>query len=135
MSFVHNGISYEGVDFNDPSWGLFGAEPTGDFTMSVVNGQLIITDESVKAASGFDFELRPSVATDFTNVVISTEKAVDAQLSLSDMNGSVLNTRTLKGVQNGTVVTLETSELAAGLYIVSIRNEEGAVAKKLVVVK
>jgi len=47
----------------------------------------------------------------------------------------VLDTRMMKGVQNGTVVTLETRELAAGLYIVSIRTEEGNVAKKLVVVK
>lgn len=41
----------------------------------------------------------------------------------------------LKFVQNGTVVTLEMSELSAGMYIVSVRTEASNVAKKVVVVK
>lgn len=79
----------------------------------------------------------PNPASDYTNVKFSLARNADVTIKLMDLLGRTLNTVSLKAQGVGEhLVTLPTTNLAAGNYIYSIITSTGdAIASQLSVVK
>jgi len=64
------------------------------------------------------------------NFTIETNNAEKQTLQLFDVNGKQILTKTINGTSN-----VDASNLNAGIYNISISNNQGVVNKKLVIVK
>lgn len=76
----------------------------------------------------------PNPATDQAYVNLNFERAMNATIAISDINGKVINYMVVENVKEHTEI-LNTSALAAGTYIVHVGTKEGVTVKKLLVIK
>lgn len=76
----------------------------------------------------------PNPATDQAYVNLNFERAMNATIAISDINGKVINYTVVQNVKEHTEI-INTSALAAGTYIVHVGTKEGVTVKKLLVIK
>lgn len=148
-----NGVDCYSFEFNDAygdGWSLgstvHGAEiesfGNSVFYMTVENfGSSLVRDAAIRtdASSGVnemnlgEISVYPNPATDVVNVSFEGTGA-DYVVSMLDLQGRVLNTQTLTGLNGLQSIEIPVSDLAKGSYIVSI-SANGVTSTKNVVVK
>lgn len=76
----------------------------------------------------------PNPAQDYATVELDFEKAMNATITLADISGKVIQTRTHQNVQKHTQ-NMDLGNLSSGTYIIRIATPEGTSTKKLLIVK
>ncbi len=74
-----------------------------------------------------NFSIYPNPATD--NVTISLTESVSGTVSIVDLHGNVVATKSI----SGNTSNISTSELASGVYVVKINSDKGSAVKQLVI--
>ncbi|MEY5048716.1 MAG: hypothetical protein RLZZ175_2075 [Bacteroidota bacterium] len=74
-----------------------------------------------------NFSIYPNPATD--NVTVSFTESVSGTVSIVDMNGNVVATKSI----SGNTSNISTAEFASGVYVVKINSDKGMAVKQLVI--
>jgi hypothetical protein len=140
-TFVSGEWEYQGVNLTQ-DWNNFGAvlPVDRDVYLDVSTGVLRLLDVqngtviggSSANADGFDFNLMPNPATLMTAVTILTKDKTNAEISLYDIEGNLIQQHNLKDAVNGSRFELNTSALAAGIYMVTVRTSDNHITRKLI---
>ena len=69
----------------------------------------------------------PNPTTDVVNVTLEN-KSINS-VSISDLNGRIVKSKDYKNVSN---VSMNVSDLAAGVYMMSITSDSGTATKKII---
>lgn len=131
-----NAIKLNGGSWNDVYLATQGvATHLAIAPIFVVHNPLGVTNIS-KGGLTF-FGNYPNPAVNSTNIKFALKNATDVTIKVMDMNGRVVNTISQSKLGAGEhIVPVETSALAAGTYIYSIRTSEGdGMASQLTIVK
>jgi subtilisin-like proprotein convertase family protein len=83
------------------------------------------------AQGDFAFDLAPNPANESVRILLGTPLASDARVALFNTTGQLLRTWSLAA--GATTMLLEISALPEGVYAVTLENEQGKAAKKVVV--
>lgn len=95
----------------------------------------IITKTDDKPLPESVMKIYPNPVVDnLLKVSLSFDKATDANLTLTDINGRVLNFESHKAVTNE-LIPVNTSELKAGNYLIRVSTDEGTKTRQFTVVK
>lgn len=121
-----NTIAIITIDANDVL-GL--GEPSGSLLCTVGT-------ENPVAPEAFNFRLAPNPALNMTNINFDMERSEDVQIELSNVVGKQISTTLLKAIPAGTNThQLDLSQLAPGIYLVSLRTGDRLATQKLIVGK
>ena len=99
---------------NDPVWGKF---------TNIVESPVT----SIETINSSNFNIYPNPTTD--NVSINFTEAVSGSISLVDLHGNVVATKSI----SGNTSNISTSDLASGVYVVKINSDKGVAVKQLVI--
>ena len=81
------------------------------------------------------FTIYPNPASQTFNAVINSDEAGDANMNLSDITGKVMMSKTIT-IQKGTqTITTDASQLAPGIYFVTVNNHGKVQTQKLVIMR
>ncbi len=83
-------------------------------------------------ANSMDMVVYPNPVTDVLNVSFNTAKAMNANLSLTDINGKQLVTENFVTKSGNNKIILNTSSLSKGIYLVNIKLPEGTVVERFI---
>ncbi|HRG58975.1 MAG TPA: T9SS type A sorting domain-containing protein [Bacteroidia bacterium] len=87
-----------------------------------------------KAESGFDFITAPNPADNSASIALNVKDNSNVGVQISDITGKVVLTRNLGQLMQGTYrETIETSDLASGLYNITLNVNGAQISKKLTV--
>lgn len=92
-----------------------------------------IIDTKVEELEGFNISIAPNPASDYVSIGISTETNTPIQLSLTSIDGRVVQSMNMVVGTNQSVRTFNTSELEKGMYLIQIKSENGLTTKKIVI--
>ena len=87
--------------------------------------QVMLTGLETKSLTNFNIYPNPA----FDNVTITLTESVSGTVSIIDLNGNILNTKSI----SGNVASISTADLASGVYVVRINSDKGVAVKQLVV--
>jgi Secretion system C-terminal sorting domain/HmuY protein len=93
----------------------------------------IITSVTAGTAAVSTFDVYPNPATTEAQVVCTAPKATEAQLQIIDMSGRVLQQRNVSLQAGFQSLPIDVSAVAAGVYQVVLRSEQGVASQKLVI--
>jgi len=114
----------------DPAFGLWVALADGTtFALPVIS--------SVNELAAVEaMQIAPNPAQDFAQVMVDLKTTTALQVSIMNINGQIVSQLDLGELANGTQnITLNIADLANGFYQVILSNEDGRIARPLVVVK
>lgn len=105
--------------------------PIVQFNSANINSVQGITKNNLKFFGNY-----PNPAGNNTNIKIALNKAADVTVTITDMNGRVVNTVSSRLNEGEQIIPVNTSSLAPGNYIYSVRTSEGdGIASMLSVAK
>lgn len=145
-TFAVSGLRYAGSPAPDPvqynSMGIFSDTPTSIFLLNLSwNIWTSVTYSSLASAENMEAQgftlhsFMPNPANEQTTINFELNKNSDVAFSIVDMNGRTVKNVKLNGQQAGkNVYTLNTSDLATGIYNVVMHANNGIFTKKLSVV-
>lgn len=127
----------------DPSWNMsnlhaiamFVDKTTGEIYNAgetPIIGQAGVANESLNALS---LKVYPNPASQQANVTFTVAAKSDAQVTVYTMTGKVISTKALGTVVGTQTVTINTSQLEAGFYLVSVKTDNSVQTKRIAVVK
>lgn len=79
------------------------------------------------------FQNVPNPASSFSDIKFYVEGQDDAIISVYNMLGAVVSQQTIKTVVGSNTVTINTSELASGTYIYTLRYKGASITKRMIV--
>jgi hypothetical protein len=97
-----------------------------NFDLGTTVDEVALPEQSVK--------LFPNPTSDYTMVSLDFENAMNATITLADLNGRVLRTETLQNIHRQEY-RLDLGSLSAGTYLVRVATPQGSSTKKLMVVR
>ncbi len=87
-------------------------------------------------AEAFELTIAPNPAKDITRVSYSVDASIEMQLTLTTITGQQLKSADLRPNAPGTYsYDLNTSDLTAGIYLVSLKTEDQVATTRLMIVK
>ena len=103
-------------------------------TVTVIGGECFTYDPT--GMINFDksnyFRLTPNPTSSEVNIDLNMAKALDATIRIMNAQGQLVYTQQVKQAEKQSV-TVNTSEMANGIYLVNLLTEKGLITKKLVV--
>ncbi|MEY5048714.1 MAG: hypothetical protein RLZZ175_2073 [Bacteroidota bacterium] len=121
---VFNGVAFEptnGVEYIVEGTDGNGCKSSDSITI-VVN--MLTNVETFNTTS---ISIYPNPATD--NVTVSLTESVSGTVSIVDLHGNVVATKSI----SGNTSNISTAELASGVYVVKINSDKGIAVKQLVI--
>jgi Secretion system C-terminal sorting domain/Outer membrane protein Omp28 len=106
---------------------------TGDVLNSQVYNITLGVDNVAAGIGGV--KVYPNPATDYVNVAFELKSAGTAQISIADMAGKVVYTKSIEGKIGAQTASVPTSGVPSGNYIVTISTPNGAVCEHLTIEK
>lgn len=107
---------------------------SGDFDASNDESCKSIYATSIDENAVFSgITVRPNPADQYAYIELDSEMDDDVKLTVSDMAGNVVLSRTISLYDSKQAIRIETASLASGMYFVNLNNEKGNVMIKLVV--
>ena len=111
------------------SVGFTSATNSATFMISqVLIGSKSISSNSVSEVSGSDFSVYPNPASDVVTVTLASSSS--ASVELSDLAGNVVSSQSVSGTNS---VSINTANVSAGVYVVSVKSATGVSAQKVVI--
>ena len=90
---------------------------------------------TVGSTKNNSFAIYPNPADKTFNAIINSDEAGDANMNLSDITGKVMMSKTIT-IQKGTqTITTDASQLAPGIYFVTVNNHGKVQTQKLVIMR
>jgi len=87
-------------------------------------------------AEAFSLTIAPNPASDLTRVSYAVDSALEMQLTLTSITGQQLKSANLRASAPGTYnYDLDTNDLSAGIYLISLRTEDQVATTRLMIVK
>lgn len=77
-----------------------------------------------------DVRIYPNPAPDNLNLAINADKASIGQLSITDISGKIIYTRSVNLPAGNTILTIPTNNIAAGTYLMKIQLNDDIILKK-----
>jgi hypothetical protein len=106
-------------------------------TEAVTNGFVTGTDVTagLNDLSNIDEQVQvyPNPASDYVNIAIQTETAGEAEVSIIDMTGKVIGTRTYDMNTGASVLSFNTSNTPAGIYILQVILGNSIAQKRIII--
>ncbi len=141
MAVVANGTTYTSTNL-DPNqtyhWrvlpfneGYFCASPTPKKTFTS-NGFTSNTN-TITSVEKVDLMPNPVHSGQPANLVIKSDKAFEAGISIYDVSGRLILSEQREVSAGNTVHPISTTGLSAGIYIISVQSANGVINKKLVI--
>lgn len=93
----------------------------------------VLTSTDEPRQPGVKLSVYPNPASDFVNLSIRSPKAADADISLYNANGKLVQSRRINLAAHQQVLPLNVSALANGLYFIEVRTESGVFTEKIVI--
>jgi hypothetical protein len=121
----------DGTGTGDWNWVGFGADIIPSIGVYLSFGSPVLDVETVYETEGLGLSLYPNPAYDFLNMNVDMEEATDLMYILTDVAGHVLNITRADNVSNDQQ-TLDISNLAAGVYLVTAKTDKGTTTKRFV---
>lgn len=97
----------------------------------LVTGTLV-DDASIKESGAFTFSAYPNPAVDVLNLGYQINGTSDVLIRVTDNSGRIIRTMDLRSRSGNDGVSLDVSDLAAGVYIISVETDNGKAVKKFV---
>ncbi len=121
------------LTFNFPNEIIPGAD--GQYLLDLrEQGNCVTSTENV-LETFVQVSMAPNPATDWTNLTINSDIEGTFQLEVNNFTGQRIANREIRLIQGENRFELNTAEYAEGLYHVTIQNNEGAISKKLLIVR
>ena len=124
----------------DPSWNMANMRAvamvikSGDILNAGISGQTLL-DVATDNNSATEFSVYPNPANDQASIRLNNSIAGDVTITVSDMTGKTIASKTYQNLSSDSVVFLNTSEYSNGLYIVRAESAGSTTTKSLVVNK
>jgi len=124
----------------DPSWNMANMRAvamvikSGDILNAGISGQTVLnvaTDNN----NATEFSVYPNPANDQTSIRLNNSITGDVTITVTDMTGKTVASKTYQNLSSDSVVFLNTSEYSNGLYIVRAEGAGSTTTKSLVVNK
>ena len=114
----------------EPGFGLWATLPDGTtFALPIISNT-----ETIEGLN--DWTISPNPASHYTQLDINLSSATDLNATVYNMNGQAVIHQDLGQLTNGTqTITLDVSDLPAGIYQVALQHETGRIAQPLVITK
>jgi hypothetical protein len=87
----------------------------------------------LEASVSVDLMPNPVYAGAVATLMVISDRKVGMQLSIHDMGGRLLQNREVTLYEGENAVEVETGSLQAGVYVVSLRNDQGEIIRRLAV--
>lgn len=120
---------------NPISWADYRYRELEDIMLNVFIAPLLI---GLNETNTVDFRANfyPNPASDLVNIDFKfTNSNNDIIWTISDLNGKIIQKGEKSGLQNEGSIQLNTSELAGGVYVFTIKNGSNSLNKKLTILK
>ncbi|MGH1339330.1 MAG: T9SS type A sorting domain-containing protein [Aureispira sp.] len=114
------------------NWIGFGSDQVPALGLYITGRSNKIAVSTVNDLEGADFSVYPNPATAVLNVEFSLENATDVTYIVTDMTGRVVNMIQSNNVTND-VQSIDVSEMAAGVYMITAKTEKGTSTKRFTV--
>jgi hypothetical protein len=124
----------------DPSWNMANMRAvamvikSGDILNAGISGQGSVNVANVDN-SATEFSVYPNPANNQASIRLNNSIAGDVTITVSDMTGKTIASKTYQNLSSDSVVFLNTSEYSNGLYIVRAESAGSTTTKSLVVNK
>lgn len=82
---------------------------------------------------GVAVELAPNPAAENVTVKITSDRTLDAQLSLMSVDGRTLNAEPVSLHENSNYINLDVSNFASGFYLLQLRSGDKLITNKLII--
>lgn len=102
-----------------------GADGPYNFWFENTNGITEKTMESLEIGNMY-----PNPATDKVNVEIIVKKPIDISMSITDMSGKVLISQAFGTLSNSQYLSMPTTQLSTGMYVLSIKSGKETIATR-----
>lgn len=135
--------SYSYTITYDPSWdmsnlhavAMFIDKTTGEIYNAMetpITGQADVVKESLNALS---LNVYPNPASYQANVTFTMASKSNTQVTVYDMTGKLISTIALGEVVGAQAVTINTSQIEAGFYLIEVKTDNNVQTKRISVVK
>ena len=108
-------------------------------TLNTENNSQVIVETNFKAnyriKEDNNLLLAPNPASNYTNMSINLSKEGEYKLMITNMSGKTVQSNTVQFNKGDNRLELDVTTLPAGLYFVSLNNNESSMTKKLIVTK
>ncbi len=124
----------------DPSWNMANMRAvamvikSGDILNAGISGQTVLNVAN-ENNSATEFSVYPNPANNQASIRLNNSIAGDVTITVSDMTGKTIASKTYQNLSSDSVVFLNTSEYSNGLYIVRAESAGSTTTKSLVVNK
>lgn len=98
----------------------------------IVQPGLVGTGEP-DAPGQLPMQVQPNPASDFLHLSLGQALAGPVQIQLTGADGRVVLSKSLEGIAEGQIVTLDVLQVPAGVYMVRLESAAGSSAKKVVI--
>ncbi len=120
-----------------PTWSIYRFRETQDLLMNAtIEHATLPNGVTMPEAQSLQISLMPNPAGDAASAYITSPKALPAEFELFNLSGTMLYKKSVDHLNVGvTTFKINTSDLAAGIYLVKIHTDEGERTQKLTVIK
>lgn len=92
-----------------------------------------VANETVEGVSSFDISPNPVAAGASVTIELQSTRNMDGTLNIYNVNGQLVHQKAIQVASFANQFIVDTEQLAAGLYVVNLAFEEGAIQRKFVV--
>lgn len=111
------------------------------FAKAIDNGFVAgseITVENPVATSNLEqidalIKMYPNPAQNFTNVILNLKESKEIQLEVMDLTGKTITSKNYGQLNGGQQITISTSNLSPGIYLVNVKVDSKVISKRLIV--
>jgi hypothetical protein len=128
-SYTWNNDITDNVAFNPTQSGLYKVVGKDDNNCTNADSINIVVNKltAIESSNSTNFSIYPNPATD--NVTITLTESVSGTISIVDLKGNVVATKSI----SGNTSNISTADLASGVYVVKISSDKGVAVKQLVI--
>lgn len=99
-------------------------------TVDKDNSSRFSNTRNVRNEGVADVTLYPNPVTDKVSLAINTDKATEGQLSISDISGKIIYSRSVKLAAGNTTLPISLSNISTGSYIMKIQLDDAVIVRK-----
>jgi len=101
-------------------------------TVDIDNSAKLSVTRQIRNEGIADISVYPNPVTDLITVAVNADKATEGQMTITDMSGKTVYTRSVKLSQGNTMLPIPATNIAAGNYILKIQLEDDVIVKQFI---
>jgi hypothetical protein len=141
-SFSYKNIDYVDVRLEEQNIPVEIPESYNSASVEIADGRLVVrpynTDQLGIVSADLDglyIGLEPNIANNESNLTIVSPQGKDAVVSVMAINGQLVKQFNVELSNGRTVYPIDLNNLAQGIYLVSVKTEDGLQTRKLIIAR